>query len=201
MGTGHWDQYAQDRTPRRLLNAAGASTWFNWTQYPDHGPGLEVLDLRPGARVLDLDCGKGGNLAHVWAQGYHGVGVDTSALQIAHAKTRWADLKVVHGDALAYLEEGDEQFDAMYSVFGALWFIDPDRMLPAVRRRLRGTLAFSWSHMNAATAVARWDLGSEEWAERLTKHGFGYVEHRVIERPASTDHGYPTFLVRARAAG
>ncbi|MDI1466293.1 class I SAM-dependent methyltransferase [Catellatospora sp. KI3] len=199
--TQAWERYAQERPPRRLVNAAGSDTWFNWTQYPDHGPGLEVLDLQPGARVLDLGCGKGGNLAHMRAQGHHAVGVDASASQIAHARSRWPDLQLVYGDALAYLEAGDEPFDAMYSVFGALWFIDPELMLPAVHRRLRGTLAFSWTHMNAATAVARWDFEPEEWAGRLAEHGFGEIEYRVIERPASTDRGHPTFLVRARIAG
>ncbi len=195
---GDWDQYAQDRAPRRLRNAAGASTWFNWTQYPDHGPGLEVLGLSPGARVLDLGCGKGGNLAHVSARGHHGVGVDTSASRLAQAGNRWPDLDLVHGDAFDNLEAGEEPFDAMYSVFGALWFVDPDVMLPAIHRRLRGTLAFSWSHLKPATAVARWDLAPQEWAERLGEHGFGDIECREIQRPASTDRGHPTFLVRAR---
>ncbi|WP_346768669.1 hypothetical protein [Streptomyces sp. DASNCL29] len=33
-----WDTYAQQKPQRRLVNAAGETTWFNWTQYPDHGP-------------------------------------------------------------------------------------------------------------------------------------------------------------------
>lgn len=194
---GNWDQYAQDRAPRRLLNAAGAGTWFNWTQYPDHGPGLEVLNLTSGARVLDLGCGKGGNLAHVQATGHRGVGVDVAPLQVAHARTRWPDLSVVLGDALTYLEEGDEPFDAVYSVFGAVWFVDPDVLLPAIHRRLRGTLAFSWSPMNAVSALPRWDLEFDEWGDRLDKHGFVDIEHREVAPPASGGRGQPTFLVRA----
>ncbi|GAA1376724.1 class I SAM-dependent methyltransferase [Catellatospora chokoriensis] len=142
---GSWDQYAQDRTPRRARNAAGASTWFNWTQYPDHGPSLEVLNLSPGARVLDLGCGKGGNLARVCTEGHRGVGVDVSALQVAHARTRWPHLALVLGDAVTYLDGGEEPIDATYSVFGAHWFVEPDLLLPAVHRRLRGVLAFSYA--------------------------------------------------------
>ncbi|BCJ70949.1 hypothetical protein CS0771_04930 [Catellatospora sp. IY07-71] len=86
----------------------------------------------------------------------------------------------------------------MYSVFGALWFVDPDAMLPAVRRRLRGALAFSWSHLNGVTAAARWDFTAPEWAERLDKHGFADIECREIGRPTNAGRGHPTFLVRAR---
>ncbi|MEU8076603.1 class I SAM-dependent methyltransferase [Catellatospora citrea] len=152
---GSWDQDAQDRAPRRARNAAGASTWFNWTQYPDHGPGLEVLKLSPGARVLDLGCGKGGNMAHVYAQGHRGVGVDVSAVQVAHARTRWPHLEVVLGDVVAYLDEGEVPFDAAYSVFGAHWFADPDLLLPAVHRRLRGVITFTYAPLNVVSAVQR----------------------------------------------
>jgi SAM-dependent methyltransferase len=197
MDTGHWDRYGQERSPRRLVNAVGASTWFNWTQYPDHGPGLEVLNLPPAARVLDLGCGKGGNLAHLHATGHQGVGVDISPVQLEHARSRWPHLQLVCSDALTYLETGVGPFDAIYSVFGALWFIDPDLMLPAVHRRLRGTLAFSYTLINAVTAQPRWDLEPEQWARRLERHGFTDVESRVIAPPTDERSGQPTFLLRA----
>ncbi|BCJ76175.1 hypothetical protein CS0771_57190 [Catellatospora sp. IY07-71] len=201
MGAEHWTRYAQERPARRLINAAGARTWFNWTQYPDHGPGLEVLNLRPGARVLDLGCGKGGNLAHVSATGHCGVGVDLSPLQVTHAHERWPDLTVVCADALAYLEEGEAPFEAIYSVFGALWFVDPDMLLPAIHRRLRGTLAFSYTFMNSVEGLPRWDLDPEEWTDRLEKHGFAEVELQQIAPPDGVDRGQPTFLMRAVRLG
>lgn len=200
MGSERWDQYAQGRTPRRLANAAGAGTWFNWTQYPDHGPGLEVIRLASVSRVLDLGCGKGGNLAHLEATGHQGVGVDISPLQIAHARTRWPGLRLICGDALAYLEEDGEPFDAIYSVFGAIWYVDPDTMLPAIHRRLHGTLAFSYTFMNAVDALPRWDFEPEEWADRLDKCGFVEIETREIPPPPTVERGHPTFLIRARAA-
>ena len=27
------------------MNSRGRTTWFNWTRYEDHGPGVELLDL------------------------------------------------------------------------------------------------------------------------------------------------------------
>ncbi|WP_203750160.1 class I SAM-dependent methyltransferase [Catellatospora bangladeshensis] len=183
------------------MNAAGASTWFNWTQYPDHGPGLEVLDLDDGSRVLDLGCGKGGNLAHVCASGYHGIGVDVSAPQLAHARTRWPGLPVHHRDAVSYLLDGEESFDAVYSVFGALWFVDPEVLLPAIHHRLRGVLAFSWSPMKPIPGLPRWDLEPGEWRERLEKHGYEDIECQVIDPPAGAESDQCTFFVRATRAG
>ncbi|MDN3264367.1 class I SAM-dependent methyltransferase [Streptomyces sp. CSDS2] len=73
-----WDAYAQSRPQRRRTNAKGETTWFNWTQFPDHGPGADVLALKPGDSALDLGCGSGGNAAHLAALGMKSVGIDLS---------------------------------------------------------------------------------------------------------------------------
>ena len=89
-----WDTYSRKKPARRGTNAAGEATWFNWTQYPDHGPGAEVIGVGPGASVLELGCGKGGNLAHVAALGARAVGVDLSAAQLDAARERWDGLEL-----------------------------------------------------------------------------------------------------------
>ncbi|MFJ9909612.1 class I SAM-dependent methyltransferase [Streptomyces sp. NPDC101152] len=143
-----WDTYSRQRPERRPVNARGETTWFNWTQYEDHGPGAELLALPPGGRVLDLGCGKGGNAAHLASLGMQAVAVDVSPAQLRAAGERWGampGLKLHQAEAVAFLQDCGEPFDAVYSVYGAVWFTDPARLLPVVRERLcpGGTLVFS----------------------------------------------------------
>ncbi|WP_328539008.1 class I SAM-dependent methyltransferase [Streptomyces sp. NBC_00344] len=146
VDTTAWDTNARQR-PERPPHGAGRRTRFDFTQYPDHGPGADVLGIGPGSSVLDLGCGQGGNLAHLAALGARAVGVDASPAQLKAAQALWngAGLDLNLGDAVTYMENTDEDFDAVYSVFGAAWFTDPMVLLPAVRKALRpgGVFAFS----------------------------------------------------------
>ncbi|MGW2563177.1 methyltransferase domain-containing protein [Streptomyces sp. NPDC001514] len=214
----YWDVYAKSSKQRRETNAAGETTWFNWTQYPDHGPGAEILDLGPGMVALELGCGSGGNLAHVSTLGASAVGIDVSPTQLAAAEDRWGDahgLELRHADAVDFLCETDTEFDAVYSVFGAAWFTAPDVLLPLVRKRLRpgGVYAFSHrpavedcygcqaSYINREDAdpfiVKRWDYEPERWVQILREHGFTRVTAEVVAAPPGPKT-LGTLLVRAQ---
>lgn len=204
-----WNDYAQRAQPRRPTNTAGDTTWFNWTQYPDHGPSAEVLGVGPGADVLELGCGKGGNLAHLAALGARVVGVDVSAVQVQDATAHWGNvLDLHHTDALTYLTSGGDRFDAVFSVFGAVWFTDPAALLPAIRSRLRtgGVLAFSHfppggrfsdeAQRSGRITVQRWDCGPDQWLRLLAEYDFIAATACVLPAPSGQDHT-GTLLVRA----
>ncbi|WP_347232270.1 class I SAM-dependent methyltransferase [Streptomyces sp. Root66D1] len=112
-----WDMWGAARPGRKEANAAGASTWFNWTQWPDHGPDEKILGDLPGARVLDLGCGSGGNLAHLVARGAEAVGVDISPVQVAKARERRPHLDVREQAAEEFLTADTYGFEAVCSVF------------------------------------------------------------------------------------
>lgn len=214
-----WNTYSQQRPERRPVNAAGETTWFNWTQYADHGPGVELLDLRAGGRVLDLGCGKGGNAAHLATLGMDAVGVDISPVQLRAAEERWggaSGLEFRRADALAYLQEGGEDFDAVYSVYGVVWFTDPAALLPLVRDRLRpgGTLAFSQrppvegcygcqasyiprGEDEDPLVVKRWDYEPRVWISVLRESGFTDATARVLPAPPG-NRKTGTLIVTAR---
>ncbi|MCP9985864.1 class I SAM-dependent methyltransferase [Streptomyces sudanensis] len=214
-----WDTYAASKPNRRETNARGEKTWFNWTQHPDHGPGATLLDLREGQSVLDLGCGSGGNLAHLATLGMRAVGVDVSHAQIAKARERWpdVDMEIHRGDALEFLAGRPTQFDAIFSVFGAAYFTDPDLMLPAVHKRLKPGGVFAMSQNppidgcygcqasfiprgpdEDPAIVKRWDYPSDVWAVLLKQHGFEEVAVTVLPAPEGRKKRIGTLLVRGR---
>ncbi|MFD7444379.1 class I SAM-dependent DNA methyltransferase [Streptomyces sp. NPDC059909] len=210
-----WDVYAKSSKQRRQVNAAGQTTWFNWTQYPDHGPGAEILDIGLGSAVLELGCGTGGNLAHLATLGTCAIGVDVSPAQLAIAKDRWgymSSLEWEHAEAVAYLTQTGEEFDAVFSVFGAAWFTDPDVLLPLVRKRLRPGGVFAFSHRPAIEGCygrqaafinrsenedPRWDYEPDRWVGILAEHGFTATAEVLPAPPGDRTVG--TLLVHAQA--
>lgn len=203
-----WDRYAVRSKPRRTVNAEGDTTWLNWTQYADHGPNETVLGPVAGRRVLELGSGSGSNLAHLVTLGATGLGVDVAPARETVARERWGDLPGLEfrtAEATAFLSETNETFDVVLSIFGAVWFVDPDTLLPLIRSRMApgGILAFS--HLppgsqgpKPATAGLRHDHTSDEWGRILKGYGFSDVCVSLIDPPEGRVVG--TILVRASAA-
>src|SRR5499426_2293134 len=80
-------------------------------------PVVELLAPRPGERILDLGCGDGVLTEKLAALGCQVVGVDGSELQIAAARARGLDARVVDGERLTF----DGEFDAVFSNAALHW--------------------------------------------------------------------------------
>ncbi|MEU7186896.1 class I SAM-dependent methyltransferase [Streptomyces sp. NPDC045369] len=190
---------------------------FEWTQYAGHGPGAELLGS-PG-RALDLGPAEGREAACLAGRGVRVTGVDLSAVQTARARAWWQDLPgldFVHGEACSYLSGTTETYDAIYSVWGAVWFTDPGRLLPLVAARLAPGGVFAFSQAEPAPGaygpqavrgkwlegrereltVTRWQYPPESWAGHLKWAGFDRVDARIL--PAPDGEGPGTLLVVAR---
>ncbi|WP_330282649.1 class I SAM-dependent methyltransferase [Streptomyces sp. NBC_00588] len=206
--TESWDRYAAGNKPRRAVNAKGDTTWLNWTQYADHGPNESVLGPVAGRRALELGSGSGSNLAHLVSLGATGLGVDLAPTREKVARERWGNLPGLEfrtAEATAFLRGTDETFDVVLSIFGAVWFVDPDTLLPLIRTRMApgGILAFS--HLppggegpKPAGAGLRHDRTPDQWERTLTGHGFSDVRVSLIDPPEGRAVG--TMLVRALVA-
>ncbi|MDX3832456.1 class I SAM-dependent methyltransferase [Streptomyces europaeiscabiei] len=202
-----WDRYAVESKPRRTVNARGETTWLNWTQYADHGPDENVLGPVTGRRVLELGSGSGSNLAHLVTLGATGLGVDVAPARETAARERWGSLPGLEfrtAEATGFLSETDETFDVVLSIFGAVWFVDPNILVPLIRSRMAAGGILAFSHVppgsqgpQPARSGLRHDRAPDEWRRLLTGHGFSDVTVSLIEPPEGRAAG--TMLVRAMA--
>ncbi|SDO49155.1 class I SAM-dependent methyltransferase [Lentzea jiangxiensis] len=202
-----WERYAAKYTPRRPVNAAGASTWLNWTQYPDHGPDESVLGDLKGKRVLELGSGAGANLAHLATLGAVCTGIDIAPSRAHTAQQTWGNLGEITfatADAVEYLATTTTTFDIVYSIFGAVWFTDPEILFPLVRKRVSDEGIFAFSHPPASPqeykpgqVIRQWHLAPTRWTDLLTDTGFADAAAEVIDAPEPGKPG--TVLVYASA--
>src|SRR5512141_786925 len=96
-------------------------------------PVANLLDPRPGERILDLGCGDGALTAKLAQSGASVVGVDASAPMVAAAQALGLDARVMSGDALTFGAE----FDAVFSNAALHWMLDADAVIDGAFRALR----------------------------------------------------------------
>ncbi|WP_327069662.1 methyltransferase domain-containing protein [Kitasatospora sp. NBC_01250] len=192
-----WDTYAESAFTDDLEPA------FGWTQYRDHpgAPGPELLG--DAGSVLEIGCGTGRALAHLAQRGVKGTGVDLSRVMVERASEQWEQLGVefVQAEILEYLGNTGQRFDAVYSIFGAAWFTDPERLFPLVAAHLSPSGVFVFSQPPAipgaygpqgmykggfagpAMYTYRYSYEPAGWTRFLTEAGFVHADVRVITAP------------------
>lgn len=212
----YWDKYKPHRGEG--AERRPAANRFDWTGIPGSGPGAEVLGEPKTA--LDLGPAEGENAAFLTRAGVEVIGVDFSPVQVRRARGFWSDvpgLEFVHAEACAFLDGDLRWWDAIYSTWGAVWFTDPDALVPRVLRRLSPGGVFAFSHREPIAGqfgaqqmggkwlegrekeltVYRWQYSAEQWAGVLKLHGFVDIRSEVLPHP--DDGSLGTLLVRARA--
>ncbi|MFI5757489.1 class I SAM-dependent DNA methyltransferase [Streptomyces sp. NPDC051569] len=204
-----WDAYARS-TKDKVFDSEPA---LDWTQYAGHGPGPELLGA-PGT-ALEIGCGTGRALAYLAQQGVKTTGVDLSPVMVENAEQRWGPggCRFVCAEVLEYLRDNTETYDAVYSVFGAVWFTEPEELLPLIARRLNpgGVLVFSHPPAIPGTTGAqgmykggfagkamytyRYSYTPSAWEARLLRAGFAEADAQVLDAPTPGHIG--TLIVRA----
>ncbi|TXC99711.1 class I SAM-dependent methyltransferase [Streptomyces sp. ISID311] len=200
---------------------------FHWTWSQDCGPGPEALGDLTGRVVSDLGAGAARHAAHL-AHHYEPtrvIAVDASPAQYAMATDLFSHLaprlRIVPSDVVDHLHTMADTYDVLYSVFGAVDFIDPRELLPAASAALRpgGRLVFSTlaHYLNGepaqpdvvaadipaktrggeATTMRRWVLQAHVWTKILDEAGFTEISTTAL--PAAGDGPYTadTLLVTA----
>lgn len=156
---------------------------------------VDLLDVQPTERVIELGCGPGVAIAALAARASQGlvVGVDQSAVMIRQA--RWRNAKAVRADRLRLMHAPVERlavtdgpFDAALAVNTVGFWSEPIIRLREIGQRLRpgGRIALvsqpRCPGATAATSVA----AAEELAAQLSEAGFVdlRIETLSLEPPA-----------------
>lgn len=160
---------------------------------------LELLDPRPGERILDLGCGTGQLTAEIARLGAHVIGLDKSPEMLADARKNFPALTFVEADAANF--EFAEHFDAIFSNAVLHWVKDADSAVQSIARVLRPGgrfVAEFGGHGNIATiqAALRHVLGPRagqlspwyypaigEYAAVLERNGLEVRSASLFDRP------------------
>jgi trans-aconitate methyltransferase len=170
---------------------------------------LELLNPRPGERILDLGCGEGSLTERIAAAGASVVGVDVSEEMVAAARARRLDARVIDAVRLPFVGE----FDAVFSNAALHWVRDHDAMLGGVYRALKAGgrfVAEFGGHGNIAaiqvairsvlahrgwkTNIHRYYATPAEYSARLESHGFSVTQIDLIPRPTPLPTGMRGWL-------
>jgi SAM-dependent methyltransferase len=137
---------------------------------------VELLDPRPGERILDLGCGDGVLTAKLAAIGCRVVGIDGSRAQIEAARRLGLDARVMDGEKLSF----DGEFDTVFSNAALHWMRNPEAVISGVWRALRPKGRF----------VA--EFGGHGCVAKIKKALVGALNRRGLDGEAAIPWYFPT---------
>ncbi|MGW4424196.1 class I SAM-dependent methyltransferase [Streptosporangium sp. NPDC004631] len=169
-------------------------------------PLVDLLDPRPGERIVDLGCGTGVLTAEISSRGARVLGADGSQEMIEKARTQYPGLDFIVGDGHDFTVA--EPYDAVFSNAALHWMSrEPDAVISGVREALTpggrfvaemggagncaaliAALLTSWREHGLPEPDLPWYFPSPaEYATRLEKGGFTVRLLEYFDRPTPLD--------------
>ncbi len=96
---------------------------------------IELLEPKPGERILDLGCGPGQLTKKIAESGADVTGLDASTEMIGQARQNYPELRFVLQDATRM--EFDGEFDGVFSNAALHWMLNASAVANGIARALR----------------------------------------------------------------
>ncbi len=143
--TDRWDSSLYDDRHSFVWKAAGGL--------------LELLDPKPGERILDVGCGTGHLTAQIAEKGAEVTGMDASVSMIAQARQNFPKLKFALADARSFVV--DDEYDAVFSNAALHWVREAEDAVKCMAAALKPGGRFVME-MGGQGNIARIRAGAEE---------------------------------------
>ncbi len=169
---------------------------------------VELLEPKPGERILDIGCGTGHLTAQIAASGAMIRGIDQSEEMIRQAREKFPELQFDVMDAREI--KLNESFDAVFSNATLHWIKEPERVIQGISRILRPggrfvaefggkgnvaglmeALEKAWNKLRPETPIeSPWFYPSvAEYAGLLEWHGLEVTYALLFDRPTPLEDG------------
>jgi SAM-dependent methyltransferase len=176
---------------------------------------LDLLDPKPGERILDVGCGDGALSLRIIDRGAEVVGVDSSPELVDAARAAGVYVELLDAADMAF----ERQFDAAFSNAALHWMLDKHRVATAIFNALRlggrfagemggeGNLARLREALDTELVIrgyqppleaSNWYATAGDFAEVYEGAGFTHVDARLIDRPTPLAHGVAAWVTTFR---
>lgn len=179
------------------------------------GAALDLLDPKPGERILDVGCGEGTLTRKIIERGATVTGIDNSLEMVRAAHANGVDALVVDAADIQF----DSEFDAAFSNAVLHWVLDKEAAARGIFRALKpggrfaGEMGGEGNLQKLRDALdeeliirgyappveaSNWYASPEEFASVYEAAGFAEIDARLIERPTPIAHGVDQWVTTFR---
>ncbi len=201
VSTSKWDAGDYARVGRFVAELGGAA--------------LDLLDPKPGERILDVGCGKGTLTKRVLERGATVLGIDNSPQMIAAARANGVDALLLAAEDMQFFAE----FDAAFSNAALHWVLEKEQAARAIFRALKPGSRFAGEMGGEGNLeklrealdeeliirgyvppveASNWYASPDEFARVYEAAGFDEIDARLIERPTPIEHGVAEWVTTFR---
>jgi SAM-dependent methyltransferase len=176
---------------------------------------LDLLDPKPGERILDVGCGDGVLTKKIAERGAQVTGIDNSLEMISAARAKGVDALAVDSADMHF----DAGFDAAFSNAALHWMLDKEAVAAGIFRALKAGGRFAGEMGGEGNLrklrealddelvirgyappveASNWYASADDFANIYEAAGFDHIDARLIDRPTPLEHGIAAWVTTFR---